>query len=139
MKNPKWHRDEIILALDLYFSPDRGSVDARNPNIIALSQLLNKLPIFPIRPDAARFRNANGVSLKLSNFLAIDPNYEGKGMERGSKLDEVLFHEFHHERQRLRHLAEQIKLVVDDESLRQYLYQIEKVFDFLLFISGKSA
>ena len=81
MKNPKWHRDEIILALDLYFDKDLGSIDARNPKIIALSELLNKLPIFDYKPDQETFRNPNGVTLKLSNFKALDPYYEGKGKE----------------------------------------------------------
>jgi 5-methylcytosine-specific restriction enzyme A len=80
MRNPKWHRDEIILALDLYFSLDRGSIDHKNPKIIELSKTLNALPLFPDRPDEDRFRNSNGVTLKLSNFLAFDPNYKGKGM-----------------------------------------------------------
>jgi len=46
MKNPKWHRDEIILALDLYFSQDRGPIDVRNAKIISLSQTLNALPLY---------------------------------------------------------------------------------------------
>ena len=46
MRNPKWHRDEIILALDLYFDKDLGTISSKNPKIIALSELLNKLPIF---------------------------------------------------------------------------------------------
>lgn len=57
VRNPKWHRDEIILALDLYFDVNRGSIDARNPKVIALSETLNKLPLFSIRPDEKRFRN----------------------------------------------------------------------------------
>ena len=72
MRNPKWHRDEIILALDLYFRLDPGQISARNPAIIELSKVLNKLPIHEERPDSVKFRNPNGVGLKLSNFLAID-------------------------------------------------------------------
>lgn len=125
MKNPKWHRDEIILALDLYFDPNRGSVDARNPKIIALSQLINKLPLFSERPDAERFRNPNGVSLKLSNFLAIDPDHKGKGMDGGSKLDEIVFKEFRYDRQRLHQIAEQIKQVANDNQLSLQLHKIE--------------
>ena len=75
MKNPPWHRDEIILALDLYFGPSLGPIDDKNPKIIALSELLNKLPIFEAKPNQETFRNANGVTLKLSNFLALDPDY----------------------------------------------------------------
>jgi 5-methylcytosine-specific restriction protein A len=126
MKNPKWHRDEIILALDLYFNPERGIIDASNPNIIELSQILNKLPIFPNKPDEEKFRNPNGVSLKLSNFLAIDPTYEGKGMSSYSRLDKEVFEEFHKNLNRLNKVVNQIKSIVKDDSIRQKLYKIEE-------------
>ena len=43
--------------------------------MIELSHGLNALTLHPERPDAARFRNPNGVALKLANFAALDPNY----------------------------------------------------------------
>jgi 5-methylcytosine-specific restriction protein A len=125
MRNPKWHRDEIILALDLYFDQERGSIDKTNPKIIELSELLNKLPLFPNRPDAEKFRNPNGVSLKLSNFLALDPIYQGKGMESFSKLDHEVFNEFVNDRQRLRSIAVEIKKASLDENLKSKIYKIE--------------
>lgn len=94
MKNPKWHRDELILALDLYFKLKPGQIHARNPEIIKLSDILNRLPIHIEKPDAIRFRNANGVGLKLSNFLAVDPSYGDKGMAAYAKLDKEVFDEF---------------------------------------------
>lgn len=45
MHNPKWHPDEILLALELYFRLEPGQIHARNEEIVALSRLLNKLPI----------------------------------------------------------------------------------------------
>lgn len=124
MKNPKWHRDEIILALDLYFRPDRGPIDAKNPNIIQLSQELNLLPIFSDRPDQATFRNPNGVGLKLSNFLALDQEYHGKGMESYSKLDDELFNEFSKDKNRLRHIASQIRGLINTEEIRKKLIHV---------------
>jgi 5-methylcytosine-specific restriction enzyme A len=125
MRNPKWHRDEIILALDLYFREDRGIITKSNEKIIELSDLLNQLPLFPNRPDAEKFRNPNGVSLKLSNFLAIDPNYDGKGMESFSKLDEEVFREFMNDKQRLHAIANEIRTISANESLKQKIYEIE--------------
>ena len=107
---PKWHRDEIILALDLYFRDDRGSIDKSNDKIIELSTVLNKLPLFPDRPDAEKFRNPNGVTLKLSNFLALDGNYGGKGMQSYSKLDSEVFTEFAQDRMRLKAIANEIRI-----------------------------
>ncbi|MBC9813364.1 HNH endonuclease [Crocinitomicaceae bacterium CZZ-1] len=125
MRNPKWHRDEIILALDLYFDSNRGTIEARNPNIIRLSEILNQLPIFSNKPDRERFRNPNGVGLKLSNFLAIDPSYQGKGMNAYSKLDKEVFDEFFNDRQKLINIASEIKNIIKDDNLRQSLYKIE--------------
>ena len=45
MRPPKWHRDEIILALDLYYKLDKKNLDSSNSEVISLSQTLNKLPI----------------------------------------------------------------------------------------------
>ncbi|WP_320110969.1 hypothetical protein [Draconibacterium orientale] len=102
MKNPKWHRKELILALDLYFKLEPGQIHARNPEIISLSETLNNLDIYKDKPDAVKYRNPNGVGLKLSNFLAIDPNYQGKGMSRYGKLDKEIFEEFQNSRDGLR-------------------------------------
>lgn len=124
MRNPKWHRDEIILALQLYFDNELGPVDSRNPKIIALSELLNRLPIFDFKPDQQTFRNPNGVTLKLSNFKAIDPNYQGKGMEAYSKLDKEVFEEFCLDIDRLNKIANQIRKVLDNPELS---YEVSKV------------
>ena len=125
MKNPKWYRDEIILALDLYFNLESsGQIHARNPQVIELSEILTKLPIFTNRPDKEKFRNPNGVGLKLSNFLAIDPEYEGKGMEAYSKLDEEIFNEFVHDKNKLHQIAEQIKRTVANVEVTKRLHQI---------------
>ena len=111
MRNPKWERDEVILALNLYFDENRGTIESTNSKIIELSELLNKLPIHSNRPDEERFRNPNGVTLKLGNFLALDPNYSGKGMESYSKLDEAVFSEYFENVIELRDVAEGIKKI----------------------------
>ena len=125
MRNPKWHRDEIILALDLYFDKDLGPMDSGNPKIIELSELLNRLPIFEIKPDKQTFRNPNGVTLKLSNFKALDPNYQGKGMEAYSKLDKEVFEEFSSKKQLLHQIAEEIKQISNNPELSSEVSKIE--------------
>ncbi len=125
MRNPKWHRDEIILALDLYFDKDLGPMDSRNPKIIALSELLNRLPIFDHKPDQQTFRNPNGVTLKLSNFKALDPNYKGKGMEAYSKLDKEVFEEFSSNTKLLHRIANEIRQISEDTKLSNEVSKIE--------------
>jgi len=126
MRNPKWHRDEIILALDLYFSKDRGVIDDKNKKIIEVSKIINKLPLFSDRPDKEKFRNANEVTLKLANFLHFDPSYKGKGMKGGSALDRKVFNEYYSQREKLRSIANEIKKISDDPSLKDKLYSIEE-------------
>ncbi len=109
MKNPKWHRDEVILALDLYFDKNIGSINSNNPKIIALSELLNRLPIHTHKPDQQKFRNPNGVVMKLANFKALDPNYKGKGLEAYSKLEKEVFEEFCLDTERLHNIANVIR------------------------------
>ncbi|GGH00169.1 hypothetical protein GCM10007415_40100 [Parapedobacter pyrenivorans] len=121
MRNPKWHKDELILALDLYFKLEPGQIHARNPATIELSQALNTLPFSATKTDAERYRNPNGVGLKLSNFLAIDPDYKGKGMQSYSKLDEQVFNEFRNNRALLRRLANNITATLAHEKLVEEL------------------
>ncbi|MRG45026.1 HNH endonuclease [Chitinophaga sp. SYP-B3965] len=125
-RNPKWHRDEIILTLHFYFSKDRGSIDARNPKVIELSRMLNRLPIVTDRPDKEKFRNPNGVSMKLSNFLAVDPNHSGKGMTRGSKMDKQVFFEFNDKKELLKTIAAEITRINNDDSIRIEILSIEE-------------
>lgn len=120
MKNPNWERDEVILALDLYFSLKPGQVSANNNDIINLSTLLNRLPRFDGKSDHNSFRNPNGVSLKMSNFLAIDPAYHGKGMAAYSKLDESIFNEFRNQHNLLSEIAKNIRKAIEDATFIKY-------------------
>jgi 5-methylcytosine-specific restriction protein A len=82
-KNPNWTTDELILALDLYFRSGRKQLDGNHPDVIELSQLLNATPVFATEERGLDFRNPQGVSMKLGNFSALDPDYEGAGLQRG--------------------------------------------------------
>jgi predicted RNA-binding protein with PUA-like domain len=93
-RNPPWTRDELLLALDLYLRRRPQLPGADDPDVQQLSVLLNSLPIHTVRPDLERFRNPNGVSLKLANFAALDPHYPGVGMRAGSRLDAQVWDRF---------------------------------------------
>ena len=124
MRNPKWHRDEIILALDLYFRIENGQMHSKNVEVIKLSEILNKLPIYINRPDAEKFRNSNGIAIKLGNFMAIDPDYSGKGMTSFSKLDKAVFMEFYKNKEDLHRIASQIKETTSSSETLNNLYYI---------------
>ena len=139
MRNPKWHRDEIILALDLYYSLESGEMSANNIKVIELSEILNRLPIHIKRPDQVKFRNANGVNLKLGNFKHYDPDYEGEGLKGGSKLDKEVLNEFYGNRKSLKSIANKIKATVENASIVNKLYNIpnEEDEDFHSVKEGK--
>jgi len=105
LRNPPWTRDKLILALDLYFRINPTKTDKSHPEIKALSKLLNRLPIHKSRPDAEKFRNPDGVYMKLGNFLSVDTSYEGKGLRARSKLDKMIWDEFSNDRKRLSAVA----------------------------------
>jgi len=104
--NQPWDRTEIILALDLYLT--HGPLGHSNPLVIELSGVLRDLPLNPVRPDPERYRNPNGVGLKLANFKALDPNRPG-GMDAYSKLDEEMWDRFHEDPEGLHALADTIR------------------------------
>jgi 5-methylcytosine-specific restriction protein A len=108
MVNPSWTRDELILALDLYFRDPDARGNKTHPKVFELSETLKHLPIHPSSPSGTTFRNANGVGMKLSNFLRYDPDYKGKGLQRGSRLEEEVWSEFADDRKRLQQIAKAI-------------------------------
>lgn len=91
MKNPNWTKDELILALELYFRDETAIGNKNHPEVIRLSQILNSLPIHSDGVQEANFRNPTGVAMKLSNYLRFDPSYKGKGLDRGNKMEEVVW------------------------------------------------
>ena len=112
MRNPTWSRDELILALHFYFEyapsiPRKGSKE-----IAELSELLNRLrEQFKLeRPE--KFRNENGVYMKLMNILRFDPDYEGKGLQRGSKKEGEVWIRYSSKRDELKRVANSIRSFV---------------------------
>jgi 5-methylcytosine-specific restriction protein A len=108
MRNPKWTRDELILALDLYFRCPPLKTNKDHHEIVELSNILNSLPIHPQKSEYEKFRNPNGVYMKLCNFLRFDPTYKGEGLKAGGKLEKVIWNEFSGDRQKLRMIAHKI-------------------------------
>ncbi|MDC0674515.1 hypothetical protein [Nannocystis radixulma] len=86
-RSPPWTRDELILALDLYFRHRPDKISKTHPEVLQLSEVLNELPLHETRAAATSFRNPSDVYMKLCNFLRLDPSYPGKGLESGSKAD----------------------------------------------------
>ena len=129
MRNPKWKRDELILALNLYFELENESVDSSHPRVIDLSKVLNQLSIHKMSSKEESFRNANAVSMKLSNYKRFDSKYSGKGLEKGNKLEKIIWDEFSHRRQELNELANKIVELATNKDFNRELSSIEANFE----------
>ncbi len=67
-----WTREELIIAINLYFKIPFGKLHSRNPQIIKLAELLNRTP--------------GSIAYKLVNFASLDPTLKQKGADHTSKL-----------------------------------------------------
>lgn len=80
----KWTRDELLIALNLYHKLTFGQMHARQPVIMEVARKMK--------------RPANSLALKLVNSASLDPalKLRGiKGMDGSSKLDRLMWAEFH--------------------------------------------
>ena len=117
-RNPSWEYDELVLALDVYFREPRARQSKRDPAVADLSRVLRTLPLPIQRPDPERFRNVNGVFMKLQNFKAVDPNYTADGRTGlgagATQRERTLFKRFADNQDELEALAQQIRDRVEE-------------------------
>lgn len=93
-----WTRDELILALDLYFRLPFGRLNRTTPEVIELAYLIG--------------RTNNSVALRLVNFAACDPVIieSGRtGMPGGVSICKPIWDEFLDRKEDLFFEAQQIK------------------------------
>lgn len=107
--NPDWTREELILALDLYFDLDQGQMHKGHPDVVKVSNELRALNIHHEIPDQKKFRNPSGISRRLGNFKTMDSGYEGEGLPNSGKLAKEVFKEFSNRRDKLRKEADLIR------------------------------
>lgn len=91
MTNPVWTRDELIITLQFYLTHAPSIPGKTSPKILKLSELLNRLQLKMGGPIPQKFRNPNGVYMKLMNFRRFDPEYHGKGLQRGNRDEAVVW------------------------------------------------
>ena len=79
-KQRNWTREEVWAALALYLKTEFGRIHKANPDIISLSEKINRTP--------------SAVALKMSNLAALDQTLDRKGMRHGSKMDKIVWKEW---------------------------------------------
>ncbi|MDQ0429424.1 5-methylcytosine-specific restriction protein A [Planomicrobium stackebrandtii] len=134
-KNPAWKRDELILALDLYFKNHPNKTSNYQEEVLKLSEVLNVLPIHENRYALLNFRNPNSINMKMSNFLRLDPNYEGEGLKGGGKLEEEVWKEFYQRTEELSNVVNSILLNISSE--KQVCATPEDSYEEEVFPEGK--
>lgn len=113
MRNPKWTRDEIIIALDFYLRHAPRIPGKSSDAIAELSATLRKLHERNSGTLTQTFRNVNGVYMKLMNFRRFDPSYTGSGLKAGGKDEELLWNEYESDISALRQAAMTIRSFLD--------------------------
>ena len=82
-RNPKWTREELVVAFNLYCKIPFGRIHIRNPEIIILAKALGRTP--------------SSLSWKLANFARLDPALQQRniaGASHGSKGEVEVWEEF---------------------------------------------
>jgi 5-methylcytosine-specific restriction protein A len=116
MRNPEWVRDEIILAMDLYVRAGRKQLPPGHEEVVRLSHLLNRLPIHPAWSRDENFRNPNGISMILGNFLGIDPLHDHSGLSNNNQMQATVWNEFIESLPLLHRTAEAIQAAISIEN-----------------------
>lgn len=115
MRSPHWTRDELVLALDLYFRIDPIRDRERHPEVIGLSTLLRSIAD-PEQVADPRYRSAQSVHAKLQNFMRLDPDRQIAGLPSGGKADEIVWATFAMDRPRLQAVARAIRSALPEHS-----------------------
>jgi 5-methylcytosine-specific restriction protein A len=105
--NAPWTRDETILALELFLDSGLAALSDSDTRVITLSETLRTLRGNEERAQSKSFRNAAGVSFKLSNLQSIAT---GRGFANASATDRAVWEQFGHRRQRVKEIVRLIKI-----------------------------
>ncbi len=79
-----WSRDELILAINIYFKLPFGKLHRNTAEVKHLAKLIG--------------RTTNSVSYKLVNLASLDPTLKARGIKgasNASKLDKQIWNEFY--------------------------------------------
>lgn len=106
-----WTREELILALSVYFQLPFGRLNHTTPEVKELARILG--------------RSENSAALRLVNFAACDPyiiNSGRTGMTSGIGVCMPIWEEFYEDRERLFSEALRIKAALLHKSVEETLH-----------------
>jgi putative restriction endonuclease len=76
-----WSRDQLLIALRLYFRTPFGKLHRTNAEIVTLAGLIG--------------RTQSALAMKACNFASLDPNLTQRGLSGASRSDAEIWNEFH--------------------------------------------
>jgi putative restriction endonuclease len=103
MEKRFWSREELLLALNLYFKLPFGKMHSRTLEVIHLANLMNRTP--------------SSIAMRLVNFASVDPFHQNrgiKGLAGGKRQVEPIWQEFLANKEEI--LFESEILLVEKES-----------------------
>lgn len=115
-QNADWTWDEHVLALDLYMTNPASPPGKTSAAVTELSSILNRLGTQSDVAMTDKFRNVNGVYMKMMNFRRLDPAFQSQGrvgLERGSKGEEAVWERYAGDRAALSEAAAAIKANIE--------------------------
>lgn len=111
-----WSREELILALSVYFQLPFGKLHRGTPEIVELAKVIH--------------RTANSASMRLNNFAACDPAIAGtigpkgtvrRGLEGGKSVCMPIWEEFSNNKEELFIQAAKIKAKLTNQKVEDSL------------------
>jgi len=126
-RNPVWSRDELILALNLYFQFRISPPSPTSSAVKELSILLNRMAKAVGQSPTGTYRNGNGISMKLMNFRRFDPEFMASGrvgLRRGNRDEKQVWDEFSNDLARLAYVAKAIEIATVEFADTDDLYSI---------------
>jgi predicted restriction endonuclease len=105
IKNKNWTREQILIALNLYFQLPFGKLHKGNPLIINTAKLIERTP--------------DSLAMKLCNLASLDPsiiNSGRKGLTSASKLDKEIWAEFQHNSEEVGYESQVLIDIIADKS-----------------------
>ncbi|KIQ02981.1 hypothetical protein RU07_10435 [Agrobacterium tumefaciens] len=132
--NPDWTRDETILALDLLYKHGKP-IDRKHSDVIGLSNFLRRIAIHSHNVRTEKFRNPDGVALKLQNlFSAVEP---GRGLSY-SKTDILTVKDFPQTRKsELTEIAELLRVSLETNEPSEMRIEELEVFVEGRWLTGR--
>jgi len=112
--NPDWSEEETILALDLYLSSGRNAISKHDPRVLQLSELLQRIPWPEGTTKNDKFRNNEGVSMKVYNLRSVDL---GRGL-RNTIMDRAVWAKYGNKPEVAARLAAEIRVEIRDHGLQ---------------------